>query len=94
MTVLDLGDYEDFGISWLQHGYSFTILNPKKFSSEVLPENFPQKTMTNFIRELSRWGFTATNGGEMNTFYHKVRDTFTRSFLKVQTSTTFSHDYF
>jgi len=71
MTVLDLGDYEDFGISWLQHGYSFVISNPQKFSSKVLSKNFPQKTMTNFIRELSRWGFTATDGGEMNTFYHK-----------------------
>jgi len=38
-------------ISWLPHGRSWMILNPKKFEQEVLPVYFEHGKMSSFIRQ-------------------------------------------
>jgi hypothetical protein len=72
MTVLD--DESFPYLIWMPNGKSFTIMNPKKFTSELMPKLFNIRNMSSFVRKLSRWGFNRYHEKEtMNSdlFKHK-----------------------
>jgi HSF-type DNA-binding len=41
------------GISWLEDGMGFKIVNPKRFSQQALPEYFDTLKYKSFIRQVS-----------------------------------------
>lgn len=60
-------------ICWLDHGKSFVVCNPEKFSKEILPTYFKQAKYSSFTRKLYRWGFRhITKGPDANSFYHEL----------------------
>lgn len=72
MDMLDNEDVQD-AITWLPGGKSFSIINPNKFTDNVLPRFFKQAKFESFVRKLYRWGFRQVDKGEIGhiTFYHK-----------------------
>ncbi|CAJ1933388.1 unnamed protein product [Cylindrotheca closterium] len=56
MTLLD--DESSPYLKWMPDGKSFTIKNPKKFTSDQMPKLFHIRNMSSFVRKLTRWGFT------------------------------------
>eukprot|EP00526_Cylindrotheca_closterium_P014565 CAMPEP_0113636048 /NCGR_PEP_ID=MMETSP0017_2-20120614/18810_1 /TAXON_ID=2856 /ORGANISM="Cylindrotheca closterium" /LENGTH=285 /DNA_ID=CAMNT_0000546893 /DNA_START=10 /DNA_END=867 /DNA_ORIENTATION=+ /assembly_acc=CAM_ASM_000147 len=56
MTLLD--DESSPYLKWMPDGKSFTIKNPKKFTSDQMPKLFNIRNMSSFVRKLTRWGFT------------------------------------
>lgn len=59
-------------ITWTPSGKSFTIVNPKAFVADVLPEQFKSAKFSSFTRKLHRWGFQRHyRGEESGAFYHK-----------------------
>jgi hypothetical protein len=72
MTILD--DESSPYLRWMSDGKSFTIMNPKMFTSDELPNLFNIRNMSSFVRKLSRWGFNRYHQKEtMNSdlFRHK-----------------------
>lgn len=72
MTVLD--DETCPHLTWMPNGKSFTIKNPKQFTSDQMPKIFNIRNMSSFVRKLSRWGFNRYHEKEtMNSdlFRHK-----------------------
>jgi len=67
MKILSTDGVEDM-ITWLPHGHAFTIVNPKAFTSQILPRYFQKTKFTSFTRKLSRWGFVRYSRG---TYRHK-----------------------
>lgn len=58
-------------IAWNASGKSFSILKPKEFESNVMPENFSKKNYAAFARELRGWGFVRQiKGSEAGGFMH------------------------
>lgn len=55
MTLLD--DEASSYLKWMPDGKSFTIKNPKKFTSDQMPKLFNIRNMSSFVRKLTRWGF-------------------------------------
>ncbi|KAL3934251.1 MAG: hypothetical protein SGBAC_009985 [Bacillariaceae sp.] len=55
MTLLD--DEASPYLKWMPDGKSFTIKNPKKFTSDQMPKLFNIRNMSSFVRKLTRWGF-------------------------------------
>jgi hypothetical protein len=73
MTVLD--DESFTYLIWMPDGKSFTIMNPKKFISELMPKLFNIRNMSSFVRKLSRWGFNRYHEKEtMNSDLFKHKD--------------------
>ena len=59
-------------ITWLPDGKSFTIVRPKAFVNEILPQHFKQAKYSSFTRKLHRWGFQRhLRGEEAGAFFHK-----------------------
>jgi hypothetical protein len=70
MNVLSDKDIEHI-IAWNASGKSFSILKPKEFESNVMPENFSNRKYAAFARELRGWGFVRqTKGSEAGGFMH------------------------
>jgi hypothetical protein len=73
MTVL--GDESFPYLIWMPDGKSFTIMNHKKFTSELMPKLFNIRNMSSFVRKLSRWGFNRYHEKEtMNSDLFKHKD--------------------
>ena len=59
-------------ITWMPSGKSFSILKPKLFVAEILPDAFKTAKYSSFTRKLHRWGFMRHyRGEEAGAFYHK-----------------------
>uniref|UniRef100_A0A7S2HX23 HSF-type DNA-binding domain-containing protein n=1 Tax=Helicotheca tamesis TaxID=374047 RepID=A0A7S2HX23_9STRA len=72
MQVLSFEEYSNM-ITWLPHGRSFAIINPRDFVSVVLPAHFKRVKYSSFTRKLHRWGFKReTRGEEAGAFYHEL----------------------
>lgn len=58
MAILD--DETSFGdvVSWMPDGSSFTIVDPKRFTSDHMPVIFGIRNMSSFVRKLGRFGFS------------------------------------
>jgi hypothetical protein len=70
MNVLSDKDFEPI-IAWNASGKSFSILKPKEFEANVMPENFANQKYAAFARELRGWGFVRqTKGSEAGGFMH------------------------
>jgi len=89
---------EFWEISWLPHGRSWRINNPKSFEERVIPIFFRHGRYTSFARQVNGWGFRRiTHGSDFNSYYHEVSSVFLERFdslLAVQESafvTSFEH---
>jgi len=60
VVVPTLENPEDACVGWMPDGDAFVIRNEKEFTVTLLPKFFKQKTMSNFVRNLYRWGFHQT----------------------------------
>jgi hypothetical protein len=70
MKVLSNKEFNDT-ISWTPSGKSFSILKPKVFVADILPEHFKSAKFSSFTRKLHRWGFMRHYRGEdSGAFYH------------------------
>mmetsp|Transcript_117818 Transcript_117818/g.175995 ORF Transcript_117818/g.175995 Transcript_117818/m.175995 type:complete len:323 (-) Transcript_117818:142-1110(-) len=70
MKVLSNKDFEDI-ISWTPSGKAFSILKPKQFVADILPDHFKSAKYSSFTRKLHRWGFMRHyRGDESGAFYH------------------------
>jgi hypothetical protein len=70
MKVLSNKDFNDI-ISWTPSGKSFSILKPKAFVADILPDHFKSAKFSSFTRKLHRWGFMRHYRGEdSGAFYH------------------------
>ena len=71
MKVLSTKRYNHI-ISWTPDGKSFSILRPKAFATEILPNYFKEAKYSSFTRKLHRWGFQRhLRGSETGAFFHK-----------------------
>jgi len=65
-------------ITWMPHGRSWRVLQPKVFSEVVSPKYFThQSKYASFMRQVNGWGFKRiTRGPDRNSYYHElfVRD--------------------
>ena len=60
-------------ICWLPHGRSFLVLNPTKFTHDVLPEYFGACKFASFTRKLYRWGFRQiSKGPDAESYFHRL----------------------
>ena len=58
-------------VAWLDHGKSFRILNPDRFSNEVIPKYFKHAKLTSFQRQLNLYGFRRiTKGEDQGAYFH------------------------
>ena len=58
-------------ISWCNHGLSFRINEPEKFSSIILPKYFKHAKLTSFQRQLNLYGFKRiTKGEDLGAYFH------------------------
>lgn len=58
-------------IRWGQEGYGFQVLDPKKFSSDIMPKYFRHCRYTSFQRQLNLYGFRrVSKGPDTGTYYH------------------------
>jgi len=71
MKVLSNKEFTDI-IAWTASGKAFNILQPKLFTSDILPGHFKQAKYSSFTRKLHRWGFMRHyRGPEAGAFFHK-----------------------
>ena len=71
MKVLSNKEFSDI-IAWTPSGKAFNIIQPKMFTSQILPSHFKQAKYSSFTRKLHRWGFMRHyRGPEAGAFFHK-----------------------
>jgi hypothetical protein len=71
MKVLSNKDFRHI-IAWMPSGESFSIVKPKAFVADILPDHFKSAKYSSFTRKLHRWGFMRHyRGEEAGAFYHK-----------------------
>jgi len=71
MKVLSNKEFTDT-IAWTASGKAFNIIQPKLFTSNILPGHFKQAKYSSFTRKLHRWGFMRHyRGTEAGAFFHK-----------------------
>ena len=71
MKVLSNKKFADI-ITWMPSGESFSIVKPKAFVAEILPDHFKSAKYSSFTRKLHRWGFLRHyRGEEAGAFYHE-----------------------
>jgi len=71
MKVLSTRRFAEI-ISWTPDGTSFSILRPKTFATDILPQYFKEAKYSSFTRKLHRWGFQRhLRGPDTGAFYHK-----------------------
>lgn len=72
MKVLSTKEFEHI-ITWMPSGNSFSIVEPKAFVADILPDHFKSAKYASFTRKLHRWGFMRHyRGEEAGGFYHKL----------------------
>ncbi|EED92211.1 hypothetical protein THAPSDRAFT_262668, partial [Thalassiosira pseudonana CCMP1335] len=72
MDVLDRHDLSDI-ITWMPHGRSFRVKQPKLFASDILPRFFKQTKYLSFTRQLNLWGFKRISKGiDGGAYYHEL----------------------
>ena len=72
MKVLSQKEYTDI-VTWLPDGKAFTIVRPKAFVAEILPDFFKSAKYSSFTRKLHRWGFQRhLRGEDAGAFFHKL----------------------
>jgi hypothetical protein len=72
MKVLSDKEFEHI-ITWMPSGKSFSIIEPKAFVADILPDHFKSAKYASFTRKLHRWGFMRHyRGEEAGGFYHKM----------------------
>jgi HSF-type DNA-binding len=71
MKVLSTKEFNEI-IAWMPSGESFSIVKPKTFVADILPDHFKSAKYSSFTRKLHRWGFMRHyRGEEAGAFYHK-----------------------
>jgi HSF-type DNA-binding len=50
-------------VCWLQGGASFKVLDPARFTKEVMPKYFNQRKYKSFLRQLNLYGFQRVHHG-------------------------------
>lgn len=59
--------------SFLPHGRSFVIYNPKEFVKSVMPKHFRMSRFSSFQRQLNLYEFQrVTDGNEKGSYYHEL----------------------
>jgi hypothetical protein len=59
-------------VSWMPHGKSWMILNPKEFEKVVIPLYFNHKSISSFVRQVNGWNFKKkTVGEEKNSYFNE-----------------------
>jgi hypothetical protein len=59
-------------VTWMPSGKAFSIVKPKAFEVEILPDDFKSAKYSSFTRKLHRWGFMKCHkGDETGAYYHK-----------------------
>mmetsp|Transcript_30479 Transcript_30479/g.43222 ORF Transcript_30479/g.43222 Transcript_30479/m.43222 type:complete len:432 (+) Transcript_30479:262-1557(+) len=72
LKVLATAEYSDV-ITWMPHGKSFMICQPKVFVLDILPTHFKQAKYSSFTRKLHRWGFQRhLRGNEAGAYFHNL----------------------
>ena len=70
--ILSNPEFEDI-ISWLPHGRSWHVLQPKIFTDKVIPQYFRHTRFPSFMRQVNGWGFRrVSEGGGENSYCHEV----------------------
>ena len=70
--ILSNPDYQNC-ISWLPHGRSWKVHEPKKFEKEIIPLYFRQSSYASFLRQVNGWGFIRLKqGSDRGSYHHKV----------------------
>lgn len=60
-------------ISWLPHGRSWRVLQPKIFEEKVIPRYFRHTRFSSFMRQVNGWGFRRISRGiDINSYYHEL----------------------
>lgn len=71
--ILSDPSYSDI-ITWLPHGRSWIVLNPKSFEEDVIPVHFEHSSYSSFCRQVNGWGFIRVKyGRDHNSYYNEVR---------------------
>ena len=59
-------------ISWLPHGRSWRVLQPKVFAQQIIPLHFRHNRISSFMRQVNGWGFRRISQGvDVNSYYHE-----------------------
>ena len=70
--ILSDASYSDI-ITWLPHGRSWIVLNPKAFEEDVIPAHFEHSSYSSFCRQVNGWGFIRVKyGRDHNSYYNEV----------------------
>ena len=56
-AILDDETMSDI-LTWMPDGKAFTIVDPKRFTKDIMPKLFNIRNMSSFVRKLTRWGFS------------------------------------
>lgn len=72
MVMLNRPDVSDV-ITWLPHGRSFIVRDPKKFEEDIYPRFFKPAKYKSFQRQLNLWKFLRINKGfDAGSYYHPL----------------------
>lgn len=70
--ILSDPDYSSV-ISWLPHGRSWRVLQPKVFEEKIIPLFFRHTRISSFMRQVNGWGFRRISRGiDINSYYHEL----------------------
>jgi len=59
-------------VSWLSHGRSWRINDPKEFQNIIIPKFFRHRNLSSFMRQVNGWGFhRVTRTHDHNSYYHE-----------------------
>mmetsp|Transcript_3934 Transcript_3934/g.6014 ORF Transcript_3934/g.6014 Transcript_3934/m.6014 type:complete len:459 (+) Transcript_3934:77-1453(+) len=60
-------------ITWLPHGRSFIVRDPKTLEDDLIPRFFKPMKFKSFLRQVNLWGFKRiTRGADSGAYYHQL----------------------